>query len=146
IYSEYVFSNADAQAYLDRGEVLALDVTFFYEAWNHGAGRSMEGLNIDSELWKQGVVSYPDPRSQDYIKSQESSVRAGHSVVIVGFDPEVVISREVQDSQGNMMTVESKGVYYFKNSWGQNSFGVEFNLQGESLPGYGMISMDYAHQ
>ena len=146
ITSDFVYSNADVQADLDRGEVLALDVTFFYEAWNHGRGRSMEGLTIDSNLWAQGIVSYPDSRSMDYLKSQESDVRAGHSIVVVGYDPEIVISRQVQDQQGNMITVESKGVYYFKNSWGPDSFGVDFTLKGESLPGFGMIAMDYAHE
>ena len=145
IRSRWVSSVSNIQSSLDRGEVLALDVTFFYEAWNHRKALSL-GLVRDSELWAQGVVSYPDRNSLDYQKSRESENRAGHSIVLVGYDKDVVIEREVMDQDGQLMTVRTQGVYYFKNSWGQDSFGVDFELQGEILSGFGMISMDYAHE
>ena len=145
IRSKWVGRSADIQAELDKGEVIALDVTFFYEAWNHRKASEF-GLKRDLELWGQGVVSYPHRDSQDYVESRKSDNRAGHSVVIVGYDKEVEITREVLDKNGEPMTVTTKGVYYFKNSWGANSFGVDFVLEETSLPGFGMISMDYAHE
>ncbi|MEM7647060.1 MAG: hypothetical protein AAF203_09135, partial [Pseudomonadota bacterium] len=135
----------EIQRSLDRGEVMALDVTFFYEAWNHRKAVDL-GLNRDTNLWAQGVVSFPHPQSMDYQKSREDDVRAGHSVVIIGYDKDVEITREVKDQNGDLMTVTTKGVYYFKNSWGVDSFGVDFVLEETSFPGFGMISMDYAHR
>lgn len=145
IHSQWVGSNTKIQQALDKGEVVALDVSFFYEAWNHRKATSL-GLKRDVEMWSEGVVSFPHPNSLDYVKSQESDVRAGHSVVLVGYDKEIEITREVLDKESNPMTVTSKGVYYFKNSWGQESFGKDFVLKGTNLPGFGMISMEYAHK
>ncbi|MCB0379586.1 MAG: hypothetical protein KDD33_13935, partial [Bdellovibrionales bacterium] len=96
IHSESVWSNTDVLDHLDRGEVVALDVTFFYEAWNHGKALEL-GLSRDVDMLNQGVVSYPHPSSMDYKKSREPEVAAGHSIVLVGYDLDKEIEREVLD-------------------------------------------------
>lgn len=145
ISSRTQWSDREVQDSLDSGDVVSLDIDFFYEAWNHRKAIDL-GLQTDSNLWSQGVVSFPDSRSKDYQESRKSENRAGHSIVLVGYDKNKVIERNVEDVNGDMITISSQGVYYFKNSWGQDSFGSEFTLQGQSLPGFGMISMAYAHR
>ena len=125
--------------------MVSLDIDFYYEAWNHRRGGEL-GLQRDMDLWEKGVVSFPDRNSKDYKESQRSDFRAGHSIVLVGYDKSIVLERQVEDQSGKMITVKTQGVYYFKNSWGQDSFGKDFKLQGQNLPGFGMISMDYAHR
>jgi hypothetical protein len=138
-------SPRQAKQYLDAGEPLLLDVFFFYEAWNHRRASEF-GLERDNELWSQGTVSYPDKRSKDYANYSNSTRRTGHSVIVVGYDENRVIERTIKDIQGNSITVRSVGVYYFKNSWGTDSFGRNFSIGDRRYPGYGMISMDYAHE
>jgi len=145
IRSRWIDTTADAQALLDKGEAITLDITFFYEAWSHGKAPGF-GLIRDMNLWDQGIVSYPDRESMDYEVSRQSENQAGHSVVVVGYDMNMVIEREVMKSDGTPMTVKTKGVYFFKNSWGNDSFGAGFRMKGQSFPGFGMISMDYAHE
>ena len=82
----------------------------------------------------------------DYKKSREPEVAAGHSIVLVGYDLDKEIEREVLDHNGDPLLVKTKGVYYFKNSWGTTSFGRDFQWREENLPGFGMIAMDYAHR
>lgn len=125
---------------LDRGEALLLDVNFFYEAWSHRKAPEY-GLERNMEFWNQGIVSYPDRSSKDY-----NSKRAGHSVIIVGYDAQRVIERTVKDINGNDLVVKSVGVYYFKNSWGPDGFGKNFTFMGQRFPGFGMIPMQYAHE
>ncbi len=125
---------------LNNGEALLLDVDFYYEAWNHSKAPD-KGLTRDMDLWSQGIVSYPHPKSKDFHTSP-----SGHSVVVVGYDENKVIERTVEGVDGKPLTVRTVGVYYFKNSWGSQSFGRNFTIQGENFPGYGMISMDYANQ
>jgi hypothetical protein len=46
---------------------------------------------------------------------------------------------------GTTKSFTYRGVYYFKNSWGTDKFGVQFSLNGKVYPGYGMITQKYAH-
>ncbi|NBX75596.1 MAG: hypothetical protein EBQ92_03515 [Proteobacteria bacterium] len=104
-------------------EPVLLEIDFFYGAWNH---RKMKELGIgepDSELWARGIVGIPN--SRDISLSRQKP--AGHSLVIVGFD-------------------EVQRVYFFKNSWGTQSFGVHSDLLGPgTTPGYGTLPYEYAH-
>lgn len=145
IYGSWMSSNTEIIKALDNGEALTLDVDFFYEAWNHGKSESI-GLGRNLSAWDNGEVSYPHKQSRDYKVSRESANRAGHSVVIVGYDKDRIIEKTILDVNGNPLKVRTRGVYYFKNSWGQEGFGRNFKIDGKSFPGYGMISMEYAHE
>jgi C1A family cysteine protease len=145
IYSTWMDSNTEILDILDQGEALTLDVDFFYEAWNHGKSESL-GLGRNATAWDNGEVSYPHQQSKDYKVSRESANRAGHSVVIVGYDKDRIIEKTILDVNGNPLKVRSRGVYYFKNSWGKEGFGRNFKVNGKSFPGFGMISMEYAHE
>ena len=105
-------------------EPVLLELDFFYGAWNH---RKMAELGIgepDPELWARGTVGIPN--SQDIALSRQK--QAGHSLIIVGFD-------------------DVQRVYYFKNSWGIESFGRKSDLLGPgTTPGYGSLPYEYAHQ
>lgn len=143
--SRYGFvSNVDeAKRLLDAGIAITLDVSFYYESWNHNGGKDL-GLNVDSENWAKGIVGYPEPGTLDAAKSPQKP--AGHSVVVVGYDDNREISYTAKMPDGTLKTFTRKGVYYFKNSWGTSGFGVRTEIEGQVFPGYGMISQDYAHQ
>lgn len=145
ISGQWMSSNTEILKALDSGEALALDVDFFYGAWNHGKSESL-GLGRNTTAWEAGEVSYPHRDSKDYDVSRKSENRAGHSVVIVGYDKNRIIEKTVLSKNGSPLNVRSKGVYYFKNSWGRDGFGRHFQVDGKSFPGYGMISMEYAHE
>ena len=119
-----VYDEARIKQLLDNGQPLVLGLEFFYGAWNH---RKMEEYKIgtrDMEAWDKGIVSTPNEK--DIKLSREHG--AGHSIVVVGYDDE-------------------KKVYYFKNSWGTEGFGIKSDLLGESgtTKGYGSITYEYAH-
>ncbi|MCH9687024.1 MAG: proprotein convertase P-domain-containing protein [Deltaproteobacteria bacterium] len=115
------------------GAVVGLD--FFYQAWNH-RGTS---LTRTTDNWDKGIVL--DPNAEDITKSHEK--RAGHSVLLVGWDLDMSVPR--READGSVMTdangepVMDTGFFVFKNSWGTGSFGVD-NPHGA---GYGFISMEY---
>ncbi len=112
--------------------------TFFYQAWNH---RSSE-LPISSSNWDQGIVTYPN----DDDKTISLEKRAGHSILLVGWDANKEVTRldkngdPLLDSRGN--PVVEKGFFLFKNSWGTNGFGID----NEHGAGYGWISMRYIRE
>ena len=113
-------------------------LTFFYQSWNHRGSK----LPTSNALWRKGVVTYPN--DEDKTKSLEK--RAGHSILLVGWDDELEAEsrdgegKPVLDAEGN--PVKEKGFFIFKNSWGTGSFGVE-NPHGN---GYGYISMKYVKE
>ena len=116
------------------GVVIGLD--FFYQSWNHR--KSELPRNMDN--WAEGIVLYPN--DEDIRVSREQ--RAGHSILIVGWDLEQSFPRRNPD--GSIMTdgdgepIMETGFFIFKNSWGTGSFGVD-NPHGD---GYGWLSMEYA--
>jgi hypothetical protein len=140
-YSLYNVSSI--KSYLDANIPMTMGITIYYGAWNHGAGRA-HGIEMNTDNWYKGIVSYPEVGSFDYEASKKAP--AGHSVVIVGYDDSKVITETVKMANGTEKEFSYTGVYYFKNSWGTTSFGRDFELDGQSLPGYGMISQKYAHQ
>ncbi len=135
----------DAKKRLDKNEAILLDVNFFFEAWSHAKTAKL-GLDRNMDLFHSGIVSFPHKDSMDYAVSTSPDHRTAHSVLVVGYDPDVVIERTVKKVDGSPMTVRSKGVYYFKNSWGTGSFGKNFQVNDRNFPGYGMIAMAYAER
>lgn len=127
---------------LKRKDPVILDIDFYYGAWNHRKATDM-GIGRDMSHWAAGIVGYPEIGSVDVKKSLES--RAGHSVLLVGYDEDKVVTKTILMENGQYKTFTYRGVYYFKNSWGTDGFGASFNMDNQSFPGYGMIVMDYAH-
>lgn len=133
------FLNSRREAIIDHirvngtGVVVGLD--FFYQSWNHR--KSTLPRNLDN--WDEGIVLYPN--DEDVEASHEQ--RAGHAVLIVGWDLDKEFPR--RDADGDIMRdadgnpVMEKGFYIFKNSWGTGGFGID-NPHGA---GYGWLSMQY---
>lgn len=129
-------NNRDIKHHLttkQHGVIVGLD--FFYQAWNHRKST----LPRSQTLWEQGYVTYPNAKDIEESHKQ----RAGHSILIVGWDDE----REapVRDADGNEVKNEDgstkmeKGFFLFKNSWGTSGFGI----RNEHGAGYGWLSMKY---
>ncbi|MEX1365702.1 MAG: proprotein convertase P-domain-containing protein [Nannocystaceae bacterium] len=117
----------------DTAVVVGLD--FFYQAWNHRGTT----LTRNEDDWAQGIVMFPN--DEDVTRSREK--RAGHSILLVGWDLELEFPR--READGSVMVdasgepVMDQGFFIFKNSWGTGSFGRN-NPYGD---GYGFISMEY---
>tara|TARA_R110000868_G_scaffold104087_5_gene286278 strand:+ start:7822 stop:8913 length:1092 start_codon:yes stop_codon:yes gene_type:complete len=137
-----IYNTSQVKQMLDRGIPVILEQTFYYGAWNH---RTADSLNISRNLdhWSKGIVGYPFPGSMD--AQQSPTKRAGHSILLVGYDDSVVIDFPVKMTDGTTKTFKLKGVYYFKNSWGTGSFGVDAEIDGVARPGYGTMTQQYAH-
>lgn len=117
---------------------VVVGMTFFYQSWNH----RKSPLQVNSEYSRQGYVLYPNETDKE--KSLEK--RAGHSILIVGWDDELEVpivdeeGKQVLDDEGN--PVVERGFFLFKNSWGTANFGTA-NPFG---PGYGWLSMRYVEE
>lgn len=140
-----VYYTQDIKRLLSKGIPLTLGIEFFYGAWNHRKAVEF-GIGRDAANWNKGIVGYPERGSVDRKVSQESDKRAGHSVLVVGYDDEKVVTTTVKMEDGTTKEFTYKGVYYFKNSWGTGSFGNEFQVEGETYDGYGMIVQKHAHE
>ncbi|MBW2736765.1 MAG: C1 family peptidase [Deltaproteobacteria bacterium] len=116
--------------------VVGLD--FFYQSWNH----RRSALPTNRSNWSQGYVLAPN--SEDVVESHKQ--RAGHSILLIGWDDELEVA--TRDAEGNVVldeegnAVKERGFYLFKNSWGDDSFGVH-NPHGA---GYGFISRKYVEK
>lgn len=127
---------------LRRGTPVILEVDVFYGTWNHSRGTSL-GIDVKEGLFASGVATFPEPGSVDAKLSPTSPAR--HSVVIVGYDDDVELTYTKKMVDGKTQTFKRKGVYYFKNSWGKN-YGRQFKLDGKRIPGFGVMTQDYAHR
>lgn len=127
---------------LSAGVPLIMESSFYYGAWNHRKSEEL-GIRRNMQHWDHGVVFYPEQGSKD--EELSPTLSAGHSIVIVGYDDTVKVSKTLQMSDGTEETFTHKGVYYFKNSWGVSGFGKNFEFAGTNFPGYGMMVQDYAH-
>lgn len=138
-----VRTTEEAKALLANGVPLTLDLDFYFGAWNHDAGEAL-GIPRDDGNWAAGIVGYPAAGSTD----RKNSVKepTGHSVLVVGYDDDYVVSTRQLMADGSEKTIEYKGVYYFKNSWGPKSFGAETVIEGKPMPGFGIITQKYAHE
>lgn len=137
-----IYDTQQIKKLLLQGKPVVLESDFYYGAWNHSRGPEL-GIERNMDFWYKGIVTHPVAGSLDEVKSP--SKPAGHSILVVGFDDDVVIEQTMQMKDGTKKLVRFKGVYYFKNSWGQSSFGRDFELEGKKFPGYGMMVQDYAH-
>ena len=133
----------DIKILLSTGTPLTLDIDFYYGAWNHRKGPEL-GINRDMDNWAKGIVGYPESNSADRANSSRSP--AGHSIVLVGYDDDRVVTTTVLMRNGSTRQFSYKGVYYFKNSWGADNFGVATEINRKVYPGYGMITQKYAHE
>jgi hypothetical protein len=128
---------------LAAGIPLTLDVDFYYGAWNHRKAEE-KGIPRDMNAWADGVVGYP---AQDTVDRDVSLADpAGHSVLIVGYDDTASITTRQLMKDGSTQTLVYQGVYYFKNSWGSDSFGKNFKIDRVNYPGYGVLPQQYAHE
>ncbi|OUR95354.1 hypothetical protein A9Q84_16080 [Halobacteriovorax marinus] len=134
---------ANLRRVLNAGRPLTMGISFYYGAWNHRKADEL-GIGRSDANWKAGIVGYPEVGSVDRVKSKEAA--AGHSILIVGYDENKVVETEVLMEDGTKKKFSYKGVYYFKNSWGITGFGKSINIKDEIKPGYGMITMKYAHE
>lgn len=137
-----VFSTSEAKEYLRLGLPVILELDFYYGAWNHSRAPGL-GINRNMDEWAKGIVTHAPLGSVDRIESKKE--RAGHSILLVGYDDTKVVQTQTQMSDGTKKTLDYRGVYYFKNSWGTDSFGKDFEIEGKNFPGYGMITQEYAH-
>lgn len=128
---------------LAQGIPVTLDIDFYYGAWNHRLATKM-GISRDINNWQKGIVGYPEQGSMDLAHSHDEM--AGHSVVVVGYDDTREISYTIKMTDGSMKSFTRKGVYYFKNSWGTDNFGPDTQIDGQNVPGYGVMSQDYANE
>jgi len=140
---KYVWNEEEVKELLKAGVPVLLDIDFYYGAWNHREGPN-HGLERNMEHWSQGLVGYPEVGSLDRKVSLEDP--AGHSILVVGYDDDEEMTVEQQMLDGTKKTFTYKGVYYFKNSWGQSNFGVNTKIEGRNLPGYGKITQKYSHE
>lgn len=138
-----MYSVSEIKERLQQGLPVILDINFFYGAWNHRKADEY-GIGRDLDQWSKGIVGYPEYRSIDYKKSMEN--RAGHSVLLVGYDDDKEVTTTVKMQDGTVKTFTYKGVYFFKNSWGTGSFGSSAEIDGNTEPGYGLITQKYSHE
>jgi C1A family cysteine protease len=126
-----------AHMYEDEQAVI-VGLDFFYQSWNHGGS----SIPVDKSMFRQGFVPYPNETDKE--KSLEN--RAGHSILLVGWDDEAEI--QLIDAEGNPRVDENgdpvteKGFFIFKNSWGTGGFGSENDFPD----GYGYISYRYVEE
>jgi C1A family cysteine protease len=70
----------------------------------------------------------------------------GHSVLLVGYDDNATITTVQKMTDGSERSFTYRGVFYFKNSWGTDSLGAGFTIDGQRVPGYGVITQQYAFE
>jgi len=127
-----------------QNQSVIMGVKLFYGSWNHSKTDKLNIQARDKKKWYEGIVTYPEVGSFDRRISMEKG--GGHSLILVGYDDEKIIHSKMKMEDGTWREFTYKGVYYFKNSWGVRGSGRDFTLDGESFPGYGMISQKYAHE
>ncbi|MCB9525251.1 MAG: proprotein convertase P-domain-containing protein [Myxococcales bacterium] len=119
-------------------QAVAAGMTFFYQSWNHGGSK----IPTNSEYKAKGYILYPNAKDKELSLEK----RAGHSILIVGWDDELELpimdeaGKQVLDAQGNPIT--EKGFFLIKNSWGTGSWGSQ-NPKGD---GYGWLSYQYVEE
>jgi len=119
----------------ERGTAVIAGLDFFYQAWNHGGS----SIPTNRDNYSEGYVLTPNDKDVELSLVE----RAGHSILLVGWDDELSVQR--RDAEGNPMVDENgnpvmdTGFFLFKNSWGTGGFG----LRNPFGPGYGWISYDY---
>ena len=114
-----LYRMSDIKAALDAGQPVVLGLNFFYGAWNHGEMRDVGLGEPNRALYKKGIVGVPTERDIEVSMKEPE----GHSIVVIGYN-------------------DAEKVYYFKNSWGTDSWGSESPVQ----KGFGTIAYGYANK
>ncbi|MCC7441585.1 MAG: hypothetical protein IT285_08130 [Bdellovibrionales bacterium] len=144
VEGRYAIDNIqNVRALLRAGTAVILELPVYYGAWNHRVATEL-GIGRDMANWHAGLVGYPEAASVDYAKSDEQA--AGHSVLVVGYDDERIVETRVKMQDGTERAFRYRGAYVIKNSWGTSGFGKDFQAEGRTFPGYGVLTYRYAHQ
>lgn len=134
----YVNTSSIKAAMTAKHTGVVVGLTFFFQAWNHRLSK----LPISSDLWAQGVVTYPNAKDKELSLPEHE----GHAVLLVGWDDNLEFP--MRDDQGKPVLDDSgkpkmeKGFWIFKNSWDTWSFGAQ-NPYGA---GYGFLSYRYVDE
>lgn len=111
---------------------------FFYQAWSHGSSK----LGTSSKNKALGVVGYPSEAD----KKDSLTRPAGHAFMLMGWDDDFTAARLDEDGEpmvdDNGDVIYEKGFFFFRNSWGEGSWGRD-NIIGK---GYGRISYQYIEE
>ena len=129
---------------LNKGQSVIMGTKLYYGSWNSSKTTKLDIQKRDKEMFKKGIVTYPEIGSRDRRISGEKG--GGHSIILVGYDDDVVVKSRMLMEDGSWKEFKYRGVYYFKNSWGTKFFGKNFMLGDKNLKGYGMITQKYAHE
>lgn len=140
--SYYLYDTNEIKDQLIAGTPVILEIDFYYGAWNHRGGDSL-GIERNMDHWNKGIIANPEAGSLD--AKMSPTKRAGHSVLVVGYDDNRIVKKTIQMADGTKKSFTYKGVYYIKNSWGTDSFGRDFEIDGVNYPGYGMIVQKHAN-
>ena len=139
--SEYVstYTNSLKTYMFKNKRPVIMGIDFMYQSWNHGGSE----FTVNQDNKKAGAVVYP---SREDVESSQKK-RAGHSILIVGWDDEATFPRLGTDGQPakdpNGDDLMEKGFFIIKNSWGTSgSWGSE-HPWGR---GYGYISYRYVQE
>ena len=124
---------------------LTLEINVYYGSWNYAKWANNLGAYHKASEYNKGIVNYPEKGSIDRARSRDKKNAARHSVLIVGYDDNIVLTYKKNMADGTVKTFSRKGVYYIKNSWG-HKFGRRFKYGRSTYPGIGMISQDYAEE
>lgn len=135
---------SSVKSLLSTGNAVIMGAKLYYGSWNHSKTDKLEIQERVKSRWYEGIVTYPEPGTRD---RRISGVQGGgHSLIIVGYDDDIVVNSRMLMEDGTWKEFSYTGVYYFKNSWGVRGSGKKFKLDGKSYPGYGMITQKYAHE
>ncbi len=137
----WMMSVDDVKRSLAAGVPVVLELEFYYGAWNHRLATQI-GITPDPDAVLRGEVGYPEIGSIDRQRSGEHP--SGHSVLVVGYDDQAEMKTRQLMDDGTVREFTYRGVYFFKNSWGTERFGVQSQLFGPT-PGYGVITQKYAN-
>ena len=118
---------------------VVIGMDFFYQSWSHGGSK----LGINQELRRKSIIL--SPSKEDVEDSLQR--RAGHAVLIVGYDDDMVAPRIDKDGKPllneNGEPVFEKGFFLIKNSWGDA--GV-WGSENSKAKGYGWIGYKYVQE
>ncbi len=137
----YEIEKDRAKKILSEGTPVIAGLKLYYGSWNHSKTEKFDIQPRKKSLWYKGIVGFPLEGSRDRKVCDERG--GGHSIVLVGYDDNIEVKTRLLMENGKWKEVTQKGVYYFKNSWGVKGFGRDFELNGQKLPGYGMITQKY---
>tara|TARA_R110002072_G_scaffold64203_9_gene159975 strand:- start:18534 stop:19610 length:1077 start_codon:yes stop_codon:yes gene_type:complete len=121
-----------------------LGLKLYYGSWNSSKTELHDIQPRNKNKWFNGIVGYPAPGSRDRRISGEKG--GGHSILVVGYDDSIEITNKLLMDDGTYKEVKTTGAYLIKNSWGQKGFGKNFTFKGQSLPGFGWVSQEYANE